>query len=175
MAIDSEELLLVVDENNQPVKPVSRAKAISQKLWRRASAAMIYDSGLNILCQQRSENKDERAGLWTCFFGGKASPGESELETLKKELKEEIGLTVNDEEVKFVKTYKCEDRYQFESMFIVKKDYDLNKLPFEEEEIKQIRLHPLAELKKLLAGKPNSWAEYGYEMDLIKIVEEQGL
>ncbi|MCO4317797.1 (deoxy)nucleoside triphosphate pyrophosphohydrolase [Phyllobacterium sp. 21LDTY02-6] len=56
------------------------------------TACALVDSDGRVLLTQRPEGKS-LAGLWE-FPGGKVEPGESPEESLIRELKEELGLTV---------------------------------------------------------------------------------
>jgi len=75
-----DELLLVVDENDNPLVPLKYKEAVARRSWRRASGGAIIDSEKQkVLCQKRSESI-ARPGMWTALFGGKAAPGETPLQ-----------------------------------------------------------------------------------------------
>ncbi len=62
------------------------------------SAAAIYNADGHILLAQRPEGKP-MAGLWE-FPGGKVDPGETPEEALIRELYEELGMVVLEENLK---------------------------------------------------------------------------
>ena len=55
-------------------------------------AAVIRDAERRILIAKRPDDAHQ-GGLWE-FPGGKLEPGESRLEALQRELREELGITV---------------------------------------------------------------------------------
>lgn len=68
---------------------------MEEKQNLRVVMAVIWNAAMDeVLICQRPENKNF-GGLWE-FPGGKAEPGETDIETLDRELDEEIGILVND-------------------------------------------------------------------------------
>lgn len=67
------------------------ADAPSRRLLLVAAAALVDASG-RVLLTQRPQHK-QLGGLWE-FPGGKVEPGETPETALSRELKEELGLTV---------------------------------------------------------------------------------
>jgi 8-oxo-dGTP diphosphatase len=62
----------------------------------RVVAAALFDARGRVLIAQRPAGT-HMAGRWE-FPGGKIDPGESELEALQRELKEELGVELHDAE-----------------------------------------------------------------------------
>lgn len=93
----TEELLQVVDEHTgEPTgELVPRSRLIKDKLWCRTTNIFVLNEKGDILCHQRSKNKERFPGAWSTHFGGHIVQGESFKIGALKELEEEIGLKIN--------------------------------------------------------------------------------
>ncbi len=84
------------------------------------AAVIIYDK--EILCMQRGENQHEYLSHKYEFPGGKVEPGESCVDALKRELKEEMDIEVNIEEKNFFLTVQ----HQYPDFGIIMHSYICN-------------------------------------------------
>ena len=92
-----DELLQIVDElTGEPTgEHVARKEALEKKLWCRTTNIFVLNSKGEILCHQRSLNKERFPGSWSTHFGGHITEGESFKISALKEIEEEIGIKVN--------------------------------------------------------------------------------
>ena len=84
------------------------------------------------LLQKRVEKKD---GKWATT-GGHPKSGESSLEGIVTEIKEELGIDVKQNELTLYKTQKTDD--DFVDMYYLKKNIDLGDTILQEEEVDDI-------------------------------------
>jgi len=95
---------------------------MSQPLSEPVKVAVgIIMAGGKILCCQRGKNK--RYGLQWEFPGGKMQPGESARECLKRELGEELNISVVDIEPYSKQIQSYSDNGVFEVHYFLIKDY----------------------------------------------------
>ncbi len=169
--INKNELLLVVDENNQPIGNKPRQEVHSKGLWHRVSHIWIINSKKEILCQKRSLLKDASPGKWEPFFGGHMGSEVSYLEGAKTEVKEELGIKIDESNLSFWKTYKSESGKEFQGVFVYKWDGRVEDLTFEIKEVDQIKWVVFEEVKDLVLSKDeNNWSKQGYEEELFKYI-----
>lgn len=163
-----DELLYTVDENNIPLSPKPRDEVHMKGYWHRTSHIWVKTSEYAILCHQRSLAKDIYPGTWQPFFGGHLGPNVSYLDGARIELSEELGITVKNEDLTFVNTFKSETAKEFIGIYFYNWDGYIKQLNYEQEEIEQVKLFKVRELEKLLLAKNSQWSLAGYEKDFIK-------
>jgi 8-oxo-dGTP diphosphatase len=74
----------------------------------RVVAAVLYDADRRVLIAQRPEGK-QHAGFWE-FPGGKVEPGETESACLIRELREELGIEVQQQQLLMTLQHEYPDR-----------------------------------------------------------------
>ena len=94
--ITSEEWLDVVNEQNHVIDKAKREEVHQQGLRHRAAHILIYNQQGDLFLQKRSENKDEFPGYWDSSAAGHVDAGESYDECIVREVKEELGITLNE-------------------------------------------------------------------------------
>lgn len=166
--MSTQELLIVVNENNEEVGVQERGAVLGSQQWRRASGVILYDPERQlVLCHQRSTHKDERAGLWTCTFGGKVLAGEEALEAAQRELREELGIQRSVSDFLFTTCYKAVSRKQFEYISIVWADALQECVYPDPEEVACVEWIAATDCVRKLR-KDGQWHLYGYEMGLLE-------
>jgi len=168
-----EELLFIVDQHNKPLEPKPRSEAIVQGLWRRTSGCVIVDEhSKNVLCQRRSDAKDERPGVWVAMFGGKSASNETAAETLARELREELGLSFADENITYYNIVKSSKRKQFEYLYTVRWSGNPADIAFDRHEVSEVAWVDINEAIRLLQSATN-WYSYGYDIEMLTLINAQ--
>ena len=89
------EKVLIVDEENNPVRAATRKEMRDGLLWHRASYVMIFTDeahGSKILVQKRTMKKDYCPGFFDLCTGGVVGEGEDDDISAVREVEEEIGI-----------------------------------------------------------------------------------
>ncbi len=95
-SIHDEELQIVDEHTGEPTgETAPRHHVIKNQLWCRSTNVFILNPEGQILCQQRSLNKERYPGVWSTHFGGHVSTNETFKLNALKEVEEEIGLKLN--------------------------------------------------------------------------------
>jgi len=170
-----EENLQVVDEHTGEPTGIClpRSEVIKNKHWCRSTNVFVMNEKGEILCHQRSKNKERHPGVWSTHFGGHVSESETFKINALKELEEEIGLSVSHYQLIPWRTSRIEIARIWVRDFMTVYAGDLESLKPQAEEIDQIQwFSPEAiidelqsegdydESKNWLAGTHNFDADY---------------
>lgn len=132
----------------------------------------IINNEGKILLTQRKLNK-HNGGKWEPTTGLIVS-GESSLQGMIRELNEEIGINVNQSEIKLIKEIVEEraDVSFFRDIYLIKKDIDLEDIKYKDGEVVSAKYATIDEFKLMLSN--NETLEYlEYFIDLYKeIIKE---
>jgi isopentenyl-diphosphate delta-isomerase type 1 len=92
-----EELVVLVDENNNPVGTAPKATVhTTDTPLHRAFSLFLFNSQKQLLLTKRAETKKTFAGVWTNTVCGHLAPNETPIESAKRRLEQELGMK-NDE------------------------------------------------------------------------------
>lgn len=165
--INTEELLSVVDQNDNPIRPKTREEVHRNGYWHRISHIWIVNSQQQILCQKRTAGKDINPGKWEAHFGGHVANKEEYIDNAIKEIKEEIGIGRTKEDMIFFKIYKYDKDREFQGIFYTKWGGDIKTLFLEKEEVEKVAWKNISTLKKNFEEKNLSWTHHEYEKELL--------
>lgn len=139
---------------------ISKDSAHKLGIWHGSIHLIIINKDkTKVLLQKRSSNKDLYPNMWDISVGGHISSGESDEVAVKRELKEELGIDSNQNEIKFVKKYKEElndnniDNKEVVSLFILYSDFDIEKLELQKEEVSEVKWFTKEEMEILIKNK----------------------
>jgi isopentenyl-diphosphate Delta-isomerase len=173
--IDKNELLLVVDELNNPAKPLPRHIVHNQRIWHRATGIWVINAKKQILCQKRSMKKDLKPGFWEAFFGGHLHPGDTYDSNAITELSEELGIQVKKDNLIPYKIFKSDKQThkEFQHSFVYILDQKKTDFHFEKEEIDEIRWYDLDEVKHfLLEANDPYWVHKSWDDEMLAFIAQ---
>ena len=97
-----------------------------------SAAAFLYDPVTqSLLLHLRDGNAPEHPNSWA-FFGGRGEAGETDVDCCLRELKEEIGLTLQSRDLQRVREYLVTDPRDFQITFYAEKAIPLDQLVLSE-------------------------------------------
>jgi isopentenyldiphosphate isomerase len=94
MAPITEEMIILVDDNNRHPQKIARSKVIAERLPHRSAIIMVFNSQGELFLQQRVASKQAYPNHWDCSCAGAVSWGESYRVCAARELTEELGIKV---------------------------------------------------------------------------------
>lgn len=141
-------------------KVIDKSVAHRFGLWHSSVHLIIINKDkTKSLFQQRSRTKDLYANMWDIAVGGHILSGESDLEAVRRELKEELGINPDKYEIKLLKKFKEElnnngiDSKEIVSLFILYLDNNEEKLKLQREEVRDVKWLTKAQMKTLIKEK----------------------
>lgn len=111
-AAHGEEWFDVVNERDEPIGRALRADVHARGLLHRAVHVLVFDEHGRVFLQKRSMKKDSSPGLWNTSCSGHVDAGEEYDVAAVRELKEELGLDVNEPPERWFRVGPCEETAQ---------------------------------------------------------------
>ena len=142
------ELLDVYDSNGKATGRVvirgDKTVTLSDNEHIAVGVIFIQNSKGEFLIQKTSK---EKGGEYTST-GGHVDSGETPLESIKREVKEELGLNVDNDNIVEL-GYLLYDR-PIRFMFYLKKDVDIQNLKLQQEEVENVEFMSIDKIKELI-------------------------
>lgn len=145
-----DELFVVVNRQDKVIGYRTRFECHHNKqLIHRAAGVVIFNNQGQILLQKRGQNKDTDPGLYTISASGHVGKGETYLQAAKRELMEELGVTVTSplrRKIKFL--MRLESETEMDCLFLTKHEG-----PFfpNKEEVDEAKFVTPAQIKQMLS------------------------
>jgi len=133
--------------SNKTDKTYYKGESIPEGYYPMVVMVVIRNSNGEFLMQKRSINK---GGDWG-VTGGHPKAGETPIEGIISEVKEELGLDFSNEN--FIEYDSGCDGKDCYKMYFVNKDIDLNEITIQEEELSEVRWFSMEELKDMVKRK----------------------
>ena len=140
-----DELIDVLDEFGNKTGQVKTKKEIKKDGDYHRAITVLVINGDKILMQKRSSTKRIYPNLWSLFIKGHVQAGEDSLAACLREIKEEIGIISNADELEYLYTIKEEksDKDYIENIFydtyILRKNIALKDVVIQKEELSDIK------------------------------------
>lgn len=112
----------------------------------------IVNSDKKLLVQQRSLKDDNKPGTWG-ITGGAVEQGETSIKASVRELNEELGLKIDENELYLIGTERRKNKF-FEYYFL-EKDIDLNELKLQKDEVEKVAYITLEEYENNISNAIN--------------------
>lgn len=106
--MSSNEIVQIVDRENRETGVTTRAEMRKNNLIHRATYILVFNQRGQLFIQKRTMTKDVFPGLWDIAAGGVVQAGESYDLSAKRELKEELGVEVENLQHRFDYYYDTE-------------------------------------------------------------------
>lgn len=106
-----EEILLIVDENNNPIGSANRKDVEQKGLIARVAHVILTDTNGRILCQKRAESAKVWPGCYTSTGSGHVDADETDMQAAIRELSEEAGIHIDESDLRHIDTSYLEHQH----------------------------------------------------------------
>lgn len=141
------ELVDLLNNRKELVGEISERDAVPNGKFRLSVHIWIMNSNNKILIQQRSATKKKFPNMWS-NTGGACIAGETSLQTVNRELKEELNIVPNIDNLELIATYKRTK--DFVDVWLLKQDININDLTFVDSEVQAAKWVSIEQWKQML-------------------------
>ncbi|MFA5830130.1 MAG: NUDIX domain-containing protein [Candidatus Gracilibacteria bacterium] len=174
----ADELIDLVDEKNELTGEQKTWSEVHNKaLLHRSVHIWIYNSKGEVLLQLRSEEKYTFPNLWDISCAGHVDLNEDPKTSALRELKEELGLTVDPQNLKFrniEREQKSSGKFkenEFCYVYLLKFDGAASDLVLQKEEVQQVQFLTPQQIEKELKINPTNYAPHNYWPEILEEIQ----
>ncbi len=139
------------DKNRKKLNTtINRGDTVPHDCYHLAVKICIFNRQGEMLIQQRSNKKSDYPELWDLTACGSAVSGETSEIAAKRELEEEVGITIDGELKPFMTIY---DKVCFFDIYILRKQVDIETLKLQEDEVKRVKWANKNEILNMIKNK----------------------
>ncbi|MFC4097038.1 NUDIX hydrolase [Euzebyella saccharophila] len=173
-----DELIDILDsEGKLTGKTAMKSEAHKNGWYHQSVHIWFYTENGQVLIQQRAANKDTHPLLWDVSVAGHIGAGENLLDSAVREVQEEIGLTIERNDLEKIGIFKSFHQHsetlidkEFNHVFICKLTVPLNKLTKQESEVNDLALIPLITFAQETWGMANLKKYVAHSLDYYKTI-----
>lgn len=162
------ELVELFDNKRRPLDKVIERYGERGDEYTQVVHAWIRNSKGKFLMQKRSMNKRFFPGKWSVTGGG-ADAGETTLDALIRETKEEIGVELSEDEIELMMSVRR--RYAFVDVYMATKDLDIDSITLQKEEVDEVKWASKDEIKEMIANGDIASSVKMYFSTLCELIE----
>lgn len=176
------EYLDIRDEDGQITGCIKERKQVHQDgdLHGTSHVWIIRKSEqkIQLLLQKRSANKDAFPGCYDISSAGHVPAGEDFIESAIRELKEELGIEIKEEELQFLDAFKFEKKkmfygqpfhnYEYSKVYILWKDIEPEEMVLQQEEVESVMWMDFKKCYELVEKKHPDFCIFMKELHMIE-------
>ena len=151
------EYIDIFDENNNPLGEIKeKMQAHEDGNFHRTAHVWIMNDKKELLLQKRSATKKSHPNCWDISGAGHIRAGESVIAGAIRELKEELGIEVNEKELQYIATIKSTKNpknMEFGYVYLLRCNNKVEDYIFEDREVSEVKYVYYEELEKMVANR----------------------
>ena len=151
------ELIDIFDENNNPTEEIKeKQQAHEDGNFHRTAHVWIINNEKELLLQKRSATKKSHPNCWDISGAGHVKAGESVIEGAIRELKEELGIRIKENQLNFitiVKSIENHKNHEFQYVYLLKCNNKIEDYTFEDEEVSEVKYVYFEKLENMVENR----------------------
>lgn len=156
-----QEFLDIVDEkNNFTGETADKSYIHNNGIWHREVACWLMNRQGEVLVQKRALNKEHAPGKWD-IAAGHVKTKEKAKSAMIRELKEEIGININQEDIELLMVVKrhgiTTKNNTFQYHYFAYTDRKIEEYDIQKEEVEEIKYISLLELERIIVQKDEEY------------------
>ncbi len=162
-----EEYFDILDENGNQTNLIKKRTEVHRDGdWHKAVHIWIINENGDILLQRRASNKDIYPNMLDISCAGHLTTGDDSITGALRELKEELNLEIEPEELNYITTLKRSPKdkefidNEFDDLYLLRTTKKIEELTYQKEEISEIFFVPYKEFKKMIDNKQSDLVIY---------------
>ena len=151
------ELLVVLDDNGLKTGiTIDKDEIYKTGEWFRSVHIWIVNDNNELLLQKRSPYKTTFPNLWAVSVSGHVMAGETSIQAVIREVKEELDIDINSNQCKYLFTIRRQNIFNncinrvYDDVYIVKLNIDVVNANIQRTELNEIKYFNLYNLKDML-------------------------
>lgn len=171
-----DELIDILNVDGKPSgETCMKSYAHKNGIFHASTHIWIFDDNQNVLIQKRKEDKDTFPNYWDISVAGHISAGEKPITSAVREIKEEIGISVSENQLLFIDTFKKKIIHsetlidnELHHIYMCNLNFKLSDLIFQKEEVSELDSIPLIQLEEKINNNSLKFVPHG--VDYFKMV-----
>ena len=151
------EYIDIFDENNNPTGEVKeKVQAHEDGNFHRTAHVWIMNDKKELLLQKRSATKKSHPNCWDISGAGHIRVEESVIDGARRELKEELGVEVKEEDLQYIATIKSTKNpknMEFQYVYLLNCNKEIKEYIFEDKEVSEVKYVFYKDLEKMVEKK----------------------
>jgi isopentenyl-diphosphate delta-isomerase type 1 len=145
-----------------------RSQVHQEGVWHRSVHIWVLNDNKELLIQRRAFKKENHPGLWDVSCAGHLTSGDSSAEAAVRELKEELGLIVQPEELELIFTieshYVLNDGMYIDNelvnVYLLRKNVNTKMLILQPGEVESTKLISIDSFRSCISSKNASFVPF---------------
>ena len=151
------EYIDIFDENNNPIGTIKeKQQAHEDGNFHRTAHIWIINNKNELLLQKRSATKKTHPNCWDISAAGHIKAGENVIDGAIRELKEELGVEIEEKDLQYITTIKSTKNpknMEFQYVYLLKCNKNVEQYIFKDGEVSDVKYIFYKDLEKMVKEK----------------------
>lgn len=151
------EYIDIFDENNNPIgEKQEKQQAHEEGKFHRTAHIWIINDKNELLLQKRSASKKSHPNCWDISGAGHIKAGETVIDGAIRELKEELGVEAEEQDLHYITTIKSTKNpknMEFQYVYLLNCNKEIEEYIFEDDEVSEVKYVFYKDLEKMVEEK----------------------